>query len=92
MVNAKFPYRIVMVSKSCTDTEGTTRYRHHSRQNIRSSIENLRQIKPFKFYTVVKPEIYPRLVRQSMIARFNRDGAERFNTHEAAPVNKIDGV
>jgi len=52
--------------------------RGYSKQNIGSSIENLRQIKPFKFYTVVEPEIYPQLVRQAMIARFNRDGAERF--------------
>jgi hypothetical protein len=45
-----------------------------AKQNIRSSIENLRQIKPFKFYTVVKPEIYPQLIRRMMIARLNRDG------------------
>ncbi len=68
------------------------RHRHGSKQNIRSSIENLRQIKPFKFYTVLEPEIYPHLIRQATIAKLNRDGAERFKTDEAAPVNEMDGV
>jgi hypothetical protein len=41
---------------------------------------------------VLEPEIYPHLIRQATIAKLNRDGAERFKTDEAAPVNETDGV
>jgi hypothetical protein len=41
----------------------------HLKQNNFLSIENLRQIKPFKFYTAQEPGIYPRLIRRTMIAR-----------------------
>lgn len=80
---------MLMVSKSCMRMARPDRFARRSHQTFGLSIENLRQIKPFKFYASLKPEIYPHLIRQATIAKFNRNGAERFN--EAFPV-KIDGV